>query len=159
MDSELQSGSRLPGQARLVSLTLIRDTDIYLEGVERPDPVTSVLEMQVVPEVTGRAQGSLGRVMTPSPQLAGHVSWHSPRQEGKLAPQVQNDSRPVVPRAVTKPHPHPPSPPPPPMSATPVLRRNWHPTDKDLTLLNSMFPSRGTNSQHINESHRRAWGE
>lgn len=92
MNSELQPGSQLP-QACLVSLILIGDTDIYLEGVEQSDPVTSVLEMHLGPEVTGRAHGSLGRVMTPSPQLAGHVSRHSSRQEGKLAiHQVPNDS-------------------------------------------------------------------
>lgn len=92
MNSELQPGSQLPAQACLVSLTLIGDTDIYL-GVEQSDPVTSVLEMHLGPEVTGRAHGSLGRVMTPLPQLAGHVSRHSPRQKGKLAThQVPNDS-------------------------------------------------------------------
>ena len=97
MNAELQSGSQLPAQACLVSLTLIGDTDIYLEGVEQSDPVTSVLEKHLGPEVTGRMRGSLGRVMTPSPQLAGHVSWHSPRQEGKLAyTSGQNDSYTVV---------------------------------------------------------------
>lgn len=49
----------------MVSLTLIEDTDISLEGVEQPEPVTSILEMRVVTEVTGRAHGTLGSVITP----------------------------------------------------------------------------------------------
>lgn len=157
MYSELQSGSQLPAQACLTSLTLIGDTDIYLEGVEQSDPVTSVLEKHLGPEVTGRTYGSLGRVMTPSPQLAGPVSWHSPRQEGKLAyPSGANDSYTVVPRApVMKPHTRLAFHPLPPVAATRALRTGIRPRPDPPEL--SILVCR--NSERVKESHSRAWGQ